>query len=222
MGEPQAAAIVLAAGSGNRLGSDVSKALVKIAGVPMVTRAVRAVAAVTDLVVVAAPAGEEGLVRDAIDGGSGVRVVTGGPTRQASVRAALELIPTDREVIVVHDAARPFATGELFGSVVVALVEGVDGVVPVIPISDTIKRIRGETVVATEDRAELGLAQTPQAFRASVLREAHAKADAAGVDLTDDAAVLEWAGYRVSVVPGEPRNFKITTPADLERADARG
>jgi 2-C-methyl-D-erythritol 4-phosphate cytidylyltransferase/2-C-methyl-D-erythritol 2,4-cyclodiphosphate synthase len=106
--------------------------------------------------------------------------------------------------------------------VVVALVEGVDGVVPVIPISDTIKRIRGETVVATEDRAELGLAQTPQAFRASVLREAHAKADAAGVDLTDDAAVLEWAGYRVSVVPGEPGNFKITTPADLERADARG
>jgi 2-C-methyl-D-erythritol 4-phosphate cytidylyltransferase len=220
MDELRAAAIVLAAGSGSRLGSDVPKALVKVAGVPMVTRAVRAATAVADLVVVAAPAGEEEPVRGALDGGQGVSVVTGGPTRHASVRAALERIPPDRELIIVHDAARPFATPGLFESVIAALVAGVDGVVPVVAISDTIKRVRGGTVVATEDRAELGLAQTPQAFRASVLREAHADAAAAGVDLTDDAAVLERAGRRVVVVAGEPGNFKITTQADLERAGA--
>jgi 2-C-methyl-D-erythritol 4-phosphate cytidylyltransferase/2-C-methyl-D-erythritol 2,4-cyclodiphosphate synthase len=222
MGESRAAAIVLAGGSGSRLGSDLPKALVKVAGVPMVTRAVRAATAVADLVVVAAPAGREESVRRALDRSPEVLVVAGGGTRQASVRAALERIPTDRELIVVHDAARPFASPGLFESVIAAVVAGVDGVVPVVAISDTIKRVRGGTVVATEDRTELGLAQTPQAFRASVLRKVHAEADAAGVDLTDDAAVLEWAGYRVSVVPGEPGNFKITTPADLEKAVTHG
>ena len=220
MGELQAAAIVLAAGAGHRLGSDVPKALVKVAGVPMVTRAVRTAAAVADLIVVAAPAGDEEPVRRALDGGSGARVVAGGPTRQASVRAALESIPSDRELIVVHDAARPFASRALFEAVVAAVVAGIDGVVPVLAISDTIKRVQAGRVVATEDRAELGLAQTPQAFRARVLREAHAHAASAGIDLTDDAAVLEWAGRRVAVVPGEPGNFKVTTPADLERAGA--
>jgi 2-C-methyl-D-erythritol 4-phosphate cytidylyltransferase len=218
MGHPRAAAIVLAAGAGSRLGADGPKALVTIAGVPLVASAVAAATAVADLIVVAVPPGEEDRVRDALAGGPELQVVTGGSTRQASVRAALDHIPVDREVVVVHDGARPFATPMLFESVIAALVAGIDGVVPVIAISDTVKRVRGGTVVATEDRAELGLAQTPQAFRASALRAAHADADVAGLDFTDDAAVIEWAGRRVAAVPGEPGNIKITTPADLERA----
>jgi 2-C-methyl-D-erythritol 4-phosphate cytidylyltransferase len=214
------AVIVLAAGSGTRLGSDGPKALLPVGGVPMVTRAVRTARGAE--IVVAAPPGEEQRVRDAVADEADVRVVTGGPTRQASVRAALGAVSPAAEVIVVHDAARPFATSDLFASVIASVEAGADGAVPVVAIPDTVKRIRGGEIVATEDRVELGLAQTPQAFRASVLREAHAAAEAADVDLTDDAAVLEWAGRRVIVVPGEPGNFKITTAADLERVGADG
>jgi len=215
-------AIVLAAGSGSRLGSGEPKALLAVAGVPMVVRAVRSVASVAGEVVVAAPAGSEDRVREAFGAAGEVRIVTGGPTRQASVRAALEAVSPECEIIVVHDAARPFATTELAATVISMVARGDDGAVPVVAIPDTVKRVRGGQVFATEDRSELGLAQTPQAFRASVLRRAHARAEAAGLDLTDDAALVEWAGHRVAVVPGEPGNFKITTVADLERAGTHG
>jgi 2-C-methyl-D-erythritol 4-phosphate cytidylyltransferase len=148
--------------------------------------------------------------------------VTGGDSRQASVRAALGAIPDDVGLIVSHDAARPLASVELFSAVLGAL-EGspeADGVVPVIPLPDTVKRVRAGFVVATEGRHELVLAQTPQAFRAPALREAHARAVEAGLEFTDDAGVLEWAGYRVKAVAGESDNFKITTAEDLARAEA--
>lgn len=218
--DARVAVIVLAAGSGSRLGSDEPKALLPVGGVPMVTRAVRTARGAE--IVVTAPPGEEQRVRDALADEVDVRVVTGGLTRQASVRAALGAVSPAVEVIVVHDAARPFATSDLFASVIASVKAGADGAVPVVAIPDTVKRIRGGEVVATEDRVELALAQTPQAFRASVLREAHAGAEAANLDLTDDAAVLEWAGRRVIVVPGEPGNFKITTAADLKRAATHG
>jgi len=222
VGEPRVSAIVLAAGSGSRLGTGAPKALLAVGGVPMVVRAVRSVAVLATEVVVAAPAGSEERVRDSLVSAGEVRIVTGGPTRQASVRAALEAVSLGCDVIVVHDAARPFATTELTATVISVVVGGDEGAVPVVAIPDTVKRVRGGQVVATEDRSELGLAQTPQAFRASVLREAHARAEAAGLDLTDDAALVEWAGHRVAVVPGEPGNFKITTVADLERAGTHG
>lgn len=213
---------MLAAGSGSRLGSnDGLKAVVEVAGVPMVRRAVRTAASLVDLVVVTAPPGREEPIRAAL-AGLDACVVAGGPTRQASVLAALEAVPADRDVVVVHDAARPFASPELFASVIEAVQAGADGAVPVVSIHDTVKRVRNGVVVATEDRSELMLAQTPQAFRASVLRESHERARSAEKEVTDDAALVERAGHRVVVVPGEPGNFKITTTADLERAGARG
>jgi 2-C-methyl-D-erythritol 4-phosphate cytidylyltransferase len=140
-------------------------------------------------------------------------VVAGGATRSASVRAGLAAVPEDAEVVVVHDAARPAATPALFAAVVAAVRAGADGALPGVPVVDTIKRVAGDVVMATLDRAELVAVQTPQAFLASTLRRAHA----AGGEATDDGALVEAAGGRVVVVPGEPDNVKITTPADLAR-----
>jgi 2-C-methyl-D-erythritol 4-phosphate cytidylyltransferase/2-C-methyl-D-erythritol 2,4-cyclodiphosphate synthase len=120
---------------------------------------------------------------------------------------------------VCHDAARALASPELFEAALEAL-EGWDGVVPVVPVTDTVKRIHGDVVEGTEAREALGLAQTPQAFVAAALTRAHAEAERRGLDVTDDAAALELAGFRVRAIAGEPRNFKITTREDLERAEA--
>lgn len=216
-----AVAIVLAAGGGERLGLERPKAFVELAGRPLVAHAVRgalACPAVT-LVVVAAPAGGEDLAHAIVEPLGAHAVVTGGATRQASVRAALTLVPAEAGAIVCHDAARPFATPELFASVLAALVDA-DGAVPVVPVPDTVKRVADGLVLGTEPREVLALAQTPQAFRAAALREAHARAERDGVEVTDDAAALERAGFRVRTVPGDPANFKITTPEDLARAEA--
>ncbi len=125
------------------------------------------------------------------------------------------------EIVAVHDAARPFASPELFARVIQAVADGADGAVPVLAVTDTVLRVRGETVEGTEPRDELALGQTPQAFRTSVLREAHAKADVAGASFTDDASMLRWAGFDVRAIPGDPANVKITTIADLAHADRR-
>jgi len=217
---PAAVAIVLAGGSGERLGERVPKAFVGVGGRPMLVHAALAALACPAIrsVVVAAPEGFEDLALAMLEGVGTHAVVTGGATRQGSVRAALEAVPPDTGVIVCHDAARPFARPELFVAVLDALEEA-DGAVPVLPISDTVKRVRHGLVLGTEPREELALAQTPQAFVASALREAHRRATEGGVDLTDDAALLEWAGFRVRAVAGDPDNFKITTPDDLARAE---
>lgn len=217
-----AVAIVLAAGSGERLGSPVPKAFIGLGGRPILARAVAAAlgSPVVDAVVVAAPPGSEDLAHAVLEPFGTHAVVTGGSTRQASVRAALEVVPGTARVVVCHDAARPLATPGLFSAVVAALEErGADGAVPVVPVADTIKRVRDGVVVATEPREELALAQTPQAFRAAALLDAHARAAGSGLGFTDDAATLEWAGYRVVTVDGEPSNFKITTIEDLRRAE---
>jgi 2-C-methyl-D-erythritol 4-phosphate cytidylyltransferase len=221
---PRAAAIVLAAGAGKRLAAGEPKGLLPIGGRTIVGVAAAAAAAspAIDVLVIAAPPGHEERVRDvASAAGKPTQVVTGGPTRHASVRAALRALPEGIEAVAVHDAARPFAPPDLFTEVIAALADGADGVVPVIPVTDTVKRSRDGVVVATEPRDELGLAQTPQAFRVAVLLEAHERAARAAVDFTDDAAAVEWAGYKVHVVAGDPMNFKITTLLDLAMAEAR-
>jgi 2-C-methyl-D-erythritol 4-phosphate cytidylyltransferase / 2-C-methyl-D-erythritol 2,4-cyclodiphosphate synthase len=149
-----------------------------------------------------------------------VTVVVGGVTRQESVAAALEAAPAACDYILCHDAARPFASPRLFEDVIAMLRahEEADGVIPVLEVTDTVKRVRGSVVVATEDRADLRIAQTPQGFRGRALRSAHRRAAAAGEHFTDDAALVEWAGGRVVTVAGEADNFKVTTAADLERA----
>jgi 2-C-methyl-D-erythritol 4-phosphate cytidylyltransferase len=217
----RAVAIVAAAGSGERLGMPSPKAFVPLGGRPILARAVETALACPEiaLVVVAAPPGAEDLAHAIVEPLGAHAVVTGGPTRQASIRAALAAVPADAAAVLCHDAARALATPALFAAVLEAL-EGWDGVVPVVPVADTVKRVRGERVVRTEPREELALAQTPQAFVASALRDAHERAEAAGVEATDDAALLEWAGYRVRAIPGEPTNLKITTAEDLARAEA--
>lgn len=219
-----ATAVVLAAGAGERLGADEPKAFVRIGGRPLVAIAAAAAAASKSVgsLVVAVPAGTEDRAREMLtDIEVPVTIVAGGATRQGSVVLALAAVPEGVSVVVCHDAARPFARSDLFSAVIDAIGEETDGAVPVVPIADTVKRIQDGRVVGTESREGLALAQTPQAFRLEALAEAHGRASESSIEVTDDAGVVEWAGYRVAAVDGDPRNFKITTPADLLRAQAR-
>jgi 2-C-methyl-D-erythritol 4-phosphate cytidylyltransferase len=134
-------------------------------------------------------------------------VVAGGATRSASVRAGLAAVPADAEVIVVHDAARPLASAQLWEHVVASAQVGHEAVVPVVPIIDTLREVDGGTV----DRTRFVAVQTPQGFVAAVLRRAHES----GAEGTDDASLVEAIGGKVLVVDGEPENRKITTTADL-------
>ncbi len=143
------------------------------------------------------------------------RGVPGGATRSESVRCGLAAIPPDTDIVCVHDAARPFASVELFERVIAAVVAGADAAVPGIPVTDTIKQVDEHgVVVATPPRSRLVAVQTPQAFAYSALRTAHA----AGAEGTDDAALVEAAGGRVVVVVGDDHNRKITLPDDLDWA----
>jgi 2-C-methyl-D-erythritol 4-phosphate cytidylyltransferase / 2-C-methyl-D-erythritol 2,4-cyclodiphosphate synthase len=216
--------ILLGAGAGRRLGASEPKALLPIGGRPMLAIAAAAAAAAVPVrgLVVTFPSGWEGRARACLeDLGVPIRLVAGGDTRQASVRAALAEVPRTVDIVAVHDAARPFAPPDLFARVLEAVEGGADGAVPVLAVSDTVLRVQGAVVQGVEPREELALGQTPQAFRTSVLREAHAKAEAAGASFTDDASMLRWAGYDVRAIPGDPVNEKITTLADLAQADRR-
>lgn len=217
-----ATVILLGAGAGRRLGASEPKALLPIGGRPMLGVAAASAAATPTVtaLVVTYPPGWKGRALACLDGLSvPPRLVEGGVTRQESVRAALHEV--DELVVAVHDAARPFAQPDLFVRVLDAIAEGAVGAVPVVPVSDTVLRVRDEAVEGWEPRDGLALGQTPQAFRTEVLREAHEKAEAAGVSFTDDASLLRWAGHEVRVVPGDPDNLKITTLADLAEADRR-
>jgi 2-C-methyl-D-erythritol 4-phosphate cytidylyltransferase len=200
--------IVVAAGRGDRFGKP--KQFCDLAGRRVVDYSLSTMTAVCDAVVLVLPADVTG------DGEPVAAVVQGGATRSESVRAGLRAVPDVAEVVVIQDAARPLASRALFDAVIAAVRAGADAAVPAIPVADTLKRVAGDRVTGTVDRAQLVAVQTPQAFRASVLRAAHASADEA----TDDAALVEAVGGRVVVVSGDPRNRKITDPADLEIAEA--
>jgi 2-C-methyl-D-erythritol 4-phosphate cytidylyltransferase/2-C-methyl-D-erythritol 2,4-cyclodiphosphate synthase len=222
-GKVQAWVIVLAAGTGERLGRKEPKAFLELAGRPMIewslvaierSRAVSgAVLAVPPTLLMKAKAIARAfpIVQ---------AVLAGGDTRQASVRAALGEVPGSIDVIVCHDAARPLAGSELFDRVVEALGKtGAAGAVPVVASADTVKRVRDGIVAETVPRDEIGLAQTPQAFLATALTAAHAEGGNRWSKATDDAMLLESSGHRVAVVPGDPSNFKVTTADDLHRAN---
>jgi len=148
--------------------------------------------------------------------------VAGGSSRSESVRNGLAAVPPEATIVCVHDGARPFASAELYQRVVAAVADGADGAIPGLAVTDTVKQVAADgRVVATPERAGLRAVQTPQAFRASVLRAAHATAGTAGAAATDDAALVEAAGGTVVVVAGEAENRKITDPADLEWARRR-
>ncbi len=228
-------AILTAAGSGRRLGSATAKAFVPLLGDPLVLHAARrlAASAVTHLVVsVPAGRGAQALALLSADPdltGLRISVVDGGPSRQASVAAALGALPADADVVLVHDAARALAPVSLVERVVDAVRAGHPAVVPGLPATDTIKQV-GETdddgaarVVATPDRARLRIVQTPQGFGRALLEEAHAAGAARAGDealaATDDAALVEARGEPVWVVPGDPLAMKITTATDLLLAE---
>lgn len=194
---------MVAAGSGSRFGGP--KQYSSLDGQRVLDLSVAAARAVAAGVVLVVPADRVADPEKDVD-----CVVAGGVTRSDSVRAGLEAIPPDADVVIVHDAARPWATAALFRAVVAAL-DRADGAVPGVPLTDTVKRVRDGRVTDTLDRAELVTVQTPQAFRAAVLRRAHT----AFGDATDDAALVEAVGGVVVVVPGEAANVKITTAGDL-------
>ena len=209
--------VLVAAGAGTRLGADRPKAFAALAGRPLLAESLDRLdrSDWVDAIVIAAPPGWEEptlLLAEELAAGKVTTVVTGGETRAESVREALVEVPENAVAVIVHDAARPLVDDDVLERVLRPLAEGVDGVVPALPLSDTVKRVDGGHVVETLDRGELVAAQTPQAFRPDALRSAYAGDIGAA---TDCASLVERAGGRVRVVEGDTRLLKVTTRADL-------
>ena len=213
-----AVGIVAAAGSGLRLGADIPKALVPLAGRPLVCWAVDTLrAGGVAAVVVAVPAAERAAFAAVL--GPDVRIVDGGDTRTASVRAALDAVSTGAGAVLVHDAARPLTPPDVVARVLAALAGGAHGVVPVLPVADTVVLVDDDGVVTgTVPRAPLRRVQTPQGFDRATLVAAYAALED-GVEHTDDAAVVRAAGVPVTTVAGDERAAKVTVAHDLEMAE---
>lgn len=210
-----------AAGRGERLGAGVPKGLRPVRGEPLLAHAVRALLAApsVDVVVVAAPPDDVAAVRTVLSelfARAAVDVVAGGPTRQASVAAALAALPAEVDVVLVHDAARAFVPVDLVERVVAQVRESGAAVVPCLPVRDTVRTTEGFPV----DRAGLVVVQTPQGFPRRWLVDAHERAQASGRTATDDATLVEEAGGRVVLVEGAEEAFKVTTPLDLLLAES--
>jgi 2-C-methyl-D-erythritol 4-phosphate cytidylyltransferase len=210
-------AVLVAAGEGTRLGLDRPKAFAPLAGRPLLAESLDRLDRCPwiDAVVVAAPVGWEEpaiLLSEELVATKVVACVPGGATRAESVRAALAEVPEDALIVIVHDAARPLVEDAVVERVLGPLAEGFDGVVPALPIADTVKRVEGRIVVETLARDDLVAAQTPQAFLAPSLRRAFAGEVS---DATDCAALVEGVGGRVAVVDGDRRLHKVTTREDL-------
>jgi 2-C-methyl-D-erythritol 4-phosphate cytidylyltransferase len=225
------AAVVPAAGRGVRLGPGAPKALRRIGGKPLLVHAVRALADSPSVatIVVAAPVDDVTAVTDLLadlvfDADTRIRVVAGGPSRQASVANALAVLDDEVDVVLVHDAARALVPVELVEAVVAAVREGRPSVVPALPVSDTVKRVDGaDIVVETLNRSELRVVQTPQGFERHVLDDAHRRAasgELGDAPATDDAGLVERCGTPTHVVPGSEEAFKVTRPIDLLLAEA--
>jgi 2-C-methyl-D-erythritol 4-phosphate cytidylyltransferase len=224
MERPPVVVILVGAGAGRRLGGDEAKAFRSLGGRPLlaVAASVAADCPGVERLVAVVPAGREEEARRVLaDVPLHVEVVPGGEARQDSVRAGLASASERAPLVLVHDVARPFASADLYRRVVTSIDPGVDAVAPVVPVTDTVLRVRGGVVTGVEPRDELSFVQTPQGFRTDVLREAHAKAEAAGFAFTDDATLAQWAGFEVRTIDGEAGNVKITTPSDLADAERR-
>jgi 2-C-methyl-D-erythritol 4-phosphate cytidylyltransferase/2-C-methyl-D-erythritol 2,4-cyclodiphosphate synthase len=207
------AAIIAAAGSGLRFGAEIPKALIQLGDRTLIEHAVAAISPTVDQIIVTAPATHLSQYQGLL--GSSVTVVVGGQTRSESIRAGLAAVSNDTKYVLIHDAARALASTDLANRVLLALQKGNVAVIPGIPQIDTIKSVdENGYVTATPARADLRNVQTPQGFEISALKKAHA----ANGEGTDDAALVESAGYKVLVIAGEERALKITTPADLATA----
>ena len=211
-------ALLVAAGTGERLGEERPKAFVGLGELPLLAEPLRRLddSDWIDAIVVAVPAGWEEpaiLLAEELVASKVAAVVTGGATRAESVRIALAEVPKDALVVLVHDAARPLVDDAVIERLIARLADGVDGVVPGVPIGDTVKRLDRGMVAETIDREALVAVQTPQVFVADRLRAAYS-GELTGA--TDCASLVERAGGRVAVVAGDPRLVKVTTAGDLE------
>jgi 2-C-methyl-D-erythritol 4-phosphate cytidylyltransferase len=217
------AAVVAAAGRGERLGGEAPKAFRPIGGLPMVAHAVAALASASvDLVVVAVPPTHVSRAEAMLVGhheGASLRVVEGGPSRHESVAEALGVLPGSVDVVLVHDAARPLVPRTLIDAVVAAVRSGAAAVVPAVPVVDTVRRVTAGVADGIVDRSTLRAMQTPQGFSRRGLDQAYAAAADLGA-VTDDAALVEAIGITVKVVDGSPEAFKVTTSVDLVLAEA--
>jgi 2-C-methyl-D-erythritol 4-phosphate cytidylyltransferase len=210
-------AIIVAAGSGDRLGADRPKAFARLGDRPLLAESLERLDASdwVDAIVVAAPEGWEEpaiLLAEEVSADKVAQAVTGGATRTESVRMGMAEVPAEAVAVLVHDAARPLLPRDVIDRVLEPLGEGWEGVVPALPVADTIKRVDGDRVLETLGRDGLVAAQTPQAFSADALRAALAgDLDSA----SDCASLVEARGGRVKAVEGDPRLLKVTTPQDL-------
>lgn len=209
-------AVVVAAGTGSRFGG--AKQFADLSGRPVLEWSVETAAIACDGVVLVLPAVESGRHEPQRSHGrwAADAVVAGGATRSASVRAGLDAVPRTADVIAVHDAARPLATIDLWRAVLDAVRSGADAAIPAAPVTDTVKEVVSGGRLSTLDRSRLVAVQTPQAFKAGLIRAVHGD----GGEATDDAALVEAAGGRVELVPASTENIKITTPSDLVVAAA--
>lgn len=211
----QFGAVIVGGGSGSRLGSDLPKAFVSLGGKPLYHYSLETFAAhprVREVVFVSPEAFRTKIGHD------GVTVVGGGATRQDSVWNGLSALSAAIDGVLVHDAARPFVSIDVIDRLLSAVGEGV-GAIAALPLNDTVKLSRGGAVLETLDRSQLWVAQTPQAFPVFLLKEAYARATAEKWEVTDEASMVERLGSMVRLIPGDSRNFKITTPDDLALAE---
>lgn len=215
--------VIVAAGRGERFGA-ATKVLAEVGGRPMIAWVLDAVARTPGIgeAVVVAGAHSEREIRSLIDTGAWsypVSVVTGGERRHDSVMAGVRVLSDRVGVVLIHDAARPLVSADLFAACAAsARLHG--AAIVAVPVSDTIKRVRDGAIVDTIPRSELWAAQTPQGFNRKLLLDASARADPGGLDVTDEASLLERLGHPVRIVPGSPANLKVTHAEDLIVADA--
>ncbi len=223
---PLVVALVPAAGRGLRMGGSVPKQFLSLGGEPLVIQSLRALQAapVVDQIILAVPHADVEYCEHAIVSRQRftkvTKVVAGGAERQDSVRLALAQIPSDTEIVLIHDAVRPFVTLRMIAEVVAAARKEGAAIIA-LPMRDTVKQVRMDGMIErTVDRTPLWLAQTPQAFRRDWIETAHRKAHVEGVRATDDASLVEWLGYSVAVVEGSGENIKVTRPEDLVIGEA--
>jgi 2-C-methyl-D-erythritol 4-phosphate cytidylyltransferase len=220
-----AAALIAAAGQGHRLGAGIEKQFLQIGTKPLLAHTLARFEATptVDEIIVVVPPGREAFCWAEVVKVEGFRkishIIAGADTRQGSVAAGFRHISEDVDVVVVHDAARPFVTPSLIQATI-AMAAAVGSAVAAVPESDTLKRVAADhTVVETLDRRQLWRAQTPQAFRRSILQEALLHAARFQAEATDEACLVESLHYPVQIIPGSTWNFKVTSPDDLLLAE---
>ena len=223
---PLVVALVPAAGRGLRMGGSVPKQFLSIGGEPLIVQSLRTLQAapVVGQIILAVPSADIEYCQQEIvlqhRFTKVTKVVAGGAERQDSVRHALAQVPSDTDIVLIHDAVRPFVTQRMIEEVVAASWKEGAAIIA-LPMRDTVKQVRTDGMIErTVDRTSLWLAQTPQAFRRDWIETAHEKAHAEGVRATDDAFLVEWLGYSVAVVEGSGENIKVTRPEDLVIGEA--